>query len=207
MTDTPLDKEAQRAFLDGFYGWAAPIYDATRKYYLLGRDRALDLLLASSWSRLVEIGPGTGRNLVKLHAKRPFAELGGVEPSRAMMRRARNRCPWAKLVEGFAEDVDLGQLMSGPPDRIFYSYCLSMVSDPVLAIENARRQLAPGGKVVVVDFGDLGSIYEPARSALKRWLNAFHVEPLAPSVLEVHDAQLTFGPGRYWVYAEIPGSE
>lgn len=200
------DKEAQRAFLDRFYGWAGPIYDVTRKYYLLGRDPAIDALLSTQWSRLVEVGPGTGRNLEQLHRRRPFAALGGVEPSREMLRRVRRRCPFARLVEGFAEDCDHTELVGGRPERIFFSYCLSMVGDPNLALDNARSQVAPGGRVVVVDFGDLTGVPGWFGRGLRRWLDAFHVHPLDLSLLDIPGTELRFGPGRYWVYAEIPGS-
>lgn len=196
-------KEEQRAFLDKFYGWSGPIYDITRRYWLLGREHALERLYAQPWSRLVEIGPGTGRNLEKLHQRRPYALLGGVEPSRAMLRRAQRRCPYARLVEGFAEDGQYAELLDAPPERVFFSYCLSMVQDPEAALQNALDQVAPGGRVVVTDFGDLGRILEPARSALKRWLDAFHVRPLRADLLERPHADLEFGTGRYWVYAEL----
>jgi S-adenosylmethionine-diacylgycerolhomoserine-N-methlytransferase len=201
--NAPADRDAQRAFLDQFYGWAGPIYDLSRKYYLLGRDPALKRLLADSWNRLVEIGPGTGRNLEKLHRARPLAALGGVEPSRAMLRRVRRRCPYATLMEGFAEDAPYADLLGAPPDRVFYSYCLSMVQEPEAALDHALSQVAPHGKVVVVDFGDLGRLVEPFRGALKRWLHTFHVTPLPPGLLERPGTTLHFGPARYWVYAEI----
>lgn len=197
------NKDEQRAFLDQFYGWSGPIYDITRRYWLLGREPALARLYDQPWTRLVEIGPGTGRNLQKLHERRPHALLGGVEPSHAMLRRVQRRCPYARIIEGFAEDADYASLLDAPPDRVFFSYCLSMVQDPAAALNNALRQVAPGGKVVVVDFGDLGRILEPARTGLKRWLETFHVRPLRADVLEGPNSLLEYGPGRYWVYAEL----
>jgi len=72
MTQTaPLTEHQQ--FLNRYYGASRHIYDLTRKYYLLGRDPTLQSLLKEDWRTLVEIGPGTGRNLVKLHQKRPQA--------------------------------------------------------------------------------------------------------------------------------------
>lgn len=197
------DKDEQRAFLDRFYGWSGPVYDVTRRYWLLGREPALERLYAQPWNRLIEIGPGTGRNLAKLHARRPYALLGGVEPSRAMLRRVQKRCPYARVIEGFAEDARFESLLDAPPDRVFFSYCLSMVHDPEAALANALAQVAPGGKVVVADFGDLGRILEPARSGLKRFLEAFHVRPLRADLLEGSHSLLEYGPGRYWIYAEI----
>ena len=201
-----IDKKAHQAFLDSFYGWAGPIYDLTRRYYLVGREAALDALDREPWNRLVEIGPGTGRNLEKLHRKRPYAQLGGVEPSRAMLDRARRRCPYATLVEGFAEDAEYGSLLDQRPDRVLFSYTLSMVQDPMAALMNARRQVAPDGEVLVVDFGDLGQILEPFRTGLRRWLKSFHVEPIQPGLLEEAGPRLSFGWGRYWVMGRLPAA-
>src|SRR5690606_7770136 len=122
--------------------------DLTRKYYLFGRDRVLRDLAGEHWQTLIEIGPGTGRNLGMLHDMRPDARLGGIEASDAMLEHARRKCPWAALEQGFAENADLEGLLGCKPDRILYSYCLSMVQDPVEALLNARRALAPGGEVV-----------------------------------------------------------
>ena len=39
-------------------------YDASRRYYLLGRDRLLDQLAPPPGGSILEIGCGTGRNLI-----------------------------------------------------------------------------------------------------------------------------------------------
>ena len=41
------------------------IYDLTRKYYLLGRDRLLAGLRPHAGDAVLEIGCGTGRNLAR----------------------------------------------------------------------------------------------------------------------------------------------
>lgn len=115
LDDERAREDEHRRFLDRYYGWSRHVYDATRRYYLLGRDRALELLRSEPWDRLVEVGPGTGRNLRHLHRARPTARLGGVEASEQMLLHARQRCPWAKLEHGFAERADLaGVLGRGP---------------------------------------------------------------------------------------------
>ncbi|MEQ1567398.1 MAG: class I SAM-dependent methyltransferase [Myxococcota bacterium] len=189
-------------FLDRSYGPTHRVYDLTRKYYLLGRDTALDRLAASDWGTLVEVGSGTGRNLDLLRRRRPDARLGGVDASSVMRRHAVARLPGVSIVEGFAEDADLTAVLGVRPDRVLFSYCLSMVRDPDRALVNARRHLAPGGQVWVVDFGDLGGL-GPAARALRGWLRWFRVEPLAEPLLARHGARLDFGPGRYWVLGRI----
>jgi S-adenosylmethionine-diacylgycerolhomoserine-N-methlytransferase len=198
------DKGEHRSFLNRYYGLTRHIYDATRKYYLLGRDVLLEQLAREpGWSRLIEVGPGTGRNLVMLHKRRPAGTYGGVEASDAMLEHARGKAPFATLVHGFAEDADLAGLLGARPDRVMFSYCLSMVSDPQAALRNARRSLAQGGEVVVVDFADLGGLPGPLQRGLGRWLKTFHVEPLDLRVFDGHDARIQFGPGHYYVIARM----
>lgn len=200
------DRGAHRDFLNAYYGWSRNLYDLTRRYYLFGRDELLTQLGQESWSGLVEVGPGTGRNLAVLHAARPGATLGGVDASDAMLEVARERCPWATLVQGFAEDADYTAVLGRSPDRILFSYCLSMVQDPRAALDNAIRQLAPGGRIVVVDFADGLGLPSPVRMALHRWLREFHVEPLPLDLLARRGAWLRFGPFRYWLSASLAGA-
>jgi S-adenosylmethionine-diacylgycerolhomoserine-N-methlytransferase len=196
-------REAHRAFLNRYYGVSRSIYDLTRKYYLFGRDTALRTLLAEPWHRLIEVGPGTGRNLRVLHNARPDALLGGIEASDAMLEHARDLCPWARLVHGFAETHDYPSVLQEAPDRILFSYCISMVQDGDAALDNARRALAPGGEVMVVDFADLSGLPTPVRALLRRWLNTFHVEPVDEALLRRHGASITYGPGRYFLIARL----
>ena len=196
-------QEAHRAFLNRYYGVSRFFYDVTRKYYLFGRDAALAELAADrGWRRLVEVGPGTGRNLRRLRRARPDVELGGVEASDAMLAHARRKCPWARLVHGFAENVALAEVLGAPPDRVLFSYCLSMVADRARALSAARSQLESGGQVIVVDFGDLEGLPVVVASAFRSYLRAFHVEPLSPA--DLAEAQsVTWGPRRYYVIARF----
>lgn len=200
---TAGSRSDHRDFLNQYYGWSRHIYDLTRKYYLIGREVALRQLLDEPWQRLVEIGPGTGRNLRKLHEGRPDALLGGIEASDQMLDHARTRCPWATLLHGFAEDADYTNLLGGPPDRVLFSYCLSMVQDPVAALQNARDSLAPGGEILVVDFGDLSGVRRPLQGGLRRWLQTFHVEPVDLNLLKQFDAEISGGLGYYYCIARI----
>jgi len=198
-----MEQTEHRAFLNRYYGTVKHVYDLTRKYYLFGRDTALKQLLAEPWESLLEIGPGTGRNLQILHKARPQATYGGIEASDEMLNYAMSRCPWASLHHGYAETADLASVLDRRPDRILFSYSLSMVQDPEAALHNARQALAPGGEVVVVDFGDLGSLWNPIRSPLRAFLKSFHVEPLDEAVLAPHAPRLTWGPGHYYVIARL----
>jgi S-adenosylmethionine-diacylgycerolhomoserine-N-methlytransferase len=194
-------RDEHRAFLNRYYGASRIFYDVSRRYYLFGRDHALrELARDRGWRRLAEMGPGTGRNLARLHRARPEARLGGIEASDAMLAHARARCPWASLEHGFAEDAPLRDLLGAPPDRILFSYCLSMVRDRPAAIAHARRSLADGGEVVVVDFGDLGGLPPSIARPFRAYLGAFRVEPLDAEALD-GARSVRFGHGRYYVVA------
>lgn len=192
-----------RGFLNSYYGASRHIYDLTRKYYLFGRDAELRALLSEAWSSLVEVGPGTGRNLLQLRKRRPDAFYGGIEASDAMLAHARQKCDFAQLEHGFAESADIARAMGRRPERILFSYCLSMVQSPERAIENALRALEPGGQVVVVDFSDFAGLPRLAASALSKWLATFHVHPVAAEDLKAWGGELSFGPGRYFVRARF----
>ena len=64
------------------------IYDFTRKYYLLGRDRMIEALDAGDGARVLEIGCGTGRNLIAAARRYPVARLFGVDVSTEMLTSA-----------------------------------------------------------------------------------------------------------------------
>ena len=66
------------ALMDRMYRRQRHIYDLSRKFYLLGRDEAITRLHASPGDKMLEIGCGTGRNLVKL--AQAYPEDSAVRP-------------------------------------------------------------------------------------------------------------------------------
>lgn len=203
-TSQAPDAAAHRKFLNQYYGISRHFYDLTRKYYLFGRDRCLEELAADrSWDSILEMGPGTGRNLAKLRKKRPEARYGGIEASDAMLEHAKARHPWARIEHGFAETADLTAPFGEPADIILFSYSLSMIQEGEAALDAAQAGVKPGGQVVVVDFGDFRRI--PAfGSPMRAWLGAFHVLPVDPKRLEARGGTVSWGPGRYFFIARLP---
>ena len=63
------------ALMDRMYRRQRHIYDLSRKFYLLGRDEGIARLRPASGDKMLEIGCGTGRNLVKLAQAYPEARL------------------------------------------------------------------------------------------------------------------------------------
>jgi S-adenosylmethionine-diacylgycerolhomoserine-N-methlytransferase len=198
MTAHENTRHDHRRFLDDYYGATHRVYDATRRYYLFGRDRVLRDLARQRWRSIVETGCGTGRNLAVLHRLKPRRHFGGVEPSAPMRAHAQSTAPFARIVDGFAEDAPYLAIANGPPDRILFSYSLSMIGDPDEAIAHARVSLAERGRVVAVDFADLGGVPRPLRRAFVRWLDLFHVKPLPSAFYARHRAQVFDGPLGYY---------
>ena len=76
-----------RERMDRMYAPQVAIYDLTRKYYLIGRDRLVDGIAASPGQTVLEIGCGTGRNLIRIGHTYPGVRLLGLDaarPSRTM---------------------------------------------------------------------------------------------------------------------------
>jgi S-adenosylmethionine-diacylgycerolhomoserine-N-methlytransferase len=64
-------------------------------------------------------------------------------------------------------------------DRVFFSYSLSMIPDWRKALAHAAGLMAPGGKLLVVDFGQCEGLPRWFKIALFGWLKLYHVRPLA----------------------------
>ncbi|MEQ1710997.1 MAG: class I SAM-dependent methyltransferase, partial [Hyphomicrobium sp.] len=98
--------------MDGIYRYQRYIYDATRKYFLLGRDRMLDGLKPPPGGAILEVGCGTGRNLILAARRYPGTTLYGFDISNAMLETARQSITRAGLTgrivvaQGDAADFD-----------------------------------------------------------------------------------------------------
>ncbi len=171
--------------MDRVYRHTRHIYDPTRKYFLFGRDRVLAELDAEPGHGVLEIGCGTGRNLMKAAALYPDARFFGVDISSAMLELAgRKRDRMASLRarvrfgEGDACSFDPNALFGvGSFDRIFFSYSLSMIPDWQGALGHGLTLLKPGGRLSVVDFGDQSGLPGWFKAALLRFLSVYHVTP------------------------------
>ena len=205
------------AAMDRMYRLTRHVYDLTRRYYLLGRDRLLERVVTSPHTATLEVGCGTARNLIKLAQRPNHGRLYGLDASHEMLETAGKSIektlgitlglPTGSatsagvsgqasqepivLRQGLAEQLD-AQRMFGrdePFDTIFFSYCLSMIPTWPGAIDAAMANLRPGGHLLIVDFWDQKDLPSVFAAGLKRWLSMFHVH-YRP---EVHDAIVELG--------------
>ncbi len=172
--------------MDAIYRYQRFIYDASRKYYLLGRDRLIEELAPPPGGRVLEVACGTGRNLIKAARRYPDATFYGFDISSAMLDTARAGI----LRHGLADRVIIaagdattfsGERLFGVPafDRVFVSYSLSMIPPWRDALRQAFSAVAPGGRLHVVDFGEQADLPRWFKAGLRAWLAKFSVEPRA----------------------------
>jgi len=168
--------------MDRMYRVTRHIYDITRRYYLLGRDRMLDRVVTTDETSTLEVGCGTARNLIRLARRSHHGQLYGLDASHEMLDTAaasiqKSGVDEIVLRQGLAEQLD-GRRMFGLEhgfDTIFFSYCLSMVPAWEGALEAALSNLRPGGQLVIVDFWDQADLPRWFANGLKKWLSLFHV--------------------------------
>jgi S-adenosylmethionine-diacylgycerolhomoserine-N-methlytransferase len=172
--------------MDGIYRYQRYIYDITRKFYLLGRDRMLDGLLPPRGGSVLEVGCGTGRNLILAAKRYPSARFYGFDISEMMLETARANVERAglsdqiTLAQGDASAFSSEALFDVAAfDRVYISYAVSMIPPWHAAVEQAYGAVAPGGSLHIVDFGQQTDLPGWFRSGLRGWLAKFSVEPRA----------------------------
>lgn len=181
MSETIVD--AGR-LMDAIYLRQRHVYDATRKFYLLGRDGLIADLQPPAGGSVLEIACGTGRNLVAIAGRYPDARCYGLDISSAMLVTARRSVVGAglasriTLAEADASRFDPAALFGQACfDRVVISYALSMIPPWRETLRHAAGLLAPGGSLHIVDFGDGRGLPRAFNAALGAWLGKFHVKP------------------------------
>ncbi|WP_342635960.1 class I SAM-dependent methyltransferase [Lichenihabitans psoromatis] len=182
------------SLMDRMYRWQRHIYDASRKFYLLGRDGLIADLAPPPGAHILEVGCGTGRNLIAIARAYPTARCYGLDVSAEMLATAENAVARA----GLSERIVLRQadatafnphVLFGRDgfDRIVISYALSMIPPWRAVLDQATHHLAARGSLHIVDFGDGSDLPAWFRAALTGWLGWFHVEPRVQLPARLHE--------------------
>ncbi|HAS50728.1 MAG TPA: class I SAM-dependent methyltransferase [Gammaproteobacteria bacterium] len=199
------------AALTRYYRWHARLYDATRWSFLFGRTALIRA--TAQWSEpprsILDIGCGTGDNLLRLARQFPDAAVTGLDLSADMLARARRKLD-RRQIRATLLHQRYERPLSGEPifDLIVFSYCLSMINPGWRqALEAALQDLRPGGRLAVVDFD------ETRFPAFQRWMAINHVRMdghLRPW-LNAHCQPLLHQPGSayggLWRYFQFIGQK
>lgn len=172
--------------MDGIYRYQRYIYDLSRKYFLFGRDTMLDGLKPPRGGSVLEIGCGTGRNLILAARRYPDARFYGFDISRMMLETAEANIARMRfddritVAEGDATNFSAKELFGVEAfDRIFISYALSMIPPWREVLPQAHAALKPGGSLHIVDFSEQTGLPRLFKAVLRAWLKKFSVEPRA----------------------------
>jgi demethylmenaquinone methyltransferase/2-methoxy-6-polyprenyl-1,4-benzoquinol methylase len=169
-------------------GVAASLEAAIRRYDRVSRiydwnaglgsavsARALAMADPCAGERVVEIGVGTGRDLVALRtAVGPTGRVVGIDLSMGMLRRSSVRLRRGGLGEVSLQRADARAvpLPDGWANLVFCSRVLDLVDAPAIGaiLQECRRLLRPGGRLVLLHM----SKRRPERS----WFERLYASPL-----------------------------
>lgn len=177
--------------MDNMYRWTRHVYDASRKYYLLGRDKLIKDLDPNPNDIIVEAGCGTARNLVKMAKTHPTCHFFGFDASDEMLKTAfqsldkENMVEDVPIAQGYAQNFDPKYTfgLEQQPNTYVFSYALSMIPPWKESVDHTLKLLNEGGEIHVVDFGDQAGLPEWFRKFLYWWLDKFGVH-FRPELLE-----------------------
>ena len=171
--------------MDAIYRRQRFIYDATRRYYLLGRDRLIGSLKPPLGGAVLEVGCGTARNLIRAAKRYPgrpllrHRHLRGDAQVGADFRCKGGLRSRVALGQGDATAFQPAALFGRDAfDRIYISYSLSMIPPWQDALKHAMALLAPRGELHIVDFGEFAGYPALVRHAQLAWLRRFSVVPI-----------------------------
>ncbi|MFH1116734.1 MAG: class I SAM-dependent methyltransferase [Pseudomonadota bacterium] len=98
--------------MDRIYRDQRHIYDVTRRCFLLGRDTLLERMKFKSDDKVLEIGCGTARNLIRIARMHSSVRLYGLDVSEDMLKTARAKV----LGAGLQDRIHLRKCPAGDLD-------------------------------------------------------------------------------------------
>jgi ubiquinone/menaquinone biosynthesis C-methylase UbiE/DNA-binding HxlR family transcriptional regulator len=149
-----VKREREAAAQDYFRQHAAE-WDRIRSLHVA--EAEVERALAEAVGRgpfqlLVDLGTGTGR-VLELLAPR-YRRAIGFDINHSMLAYARGKLDAAGLDKASVRHSDLYDLAlaDGAADAVVMHQVLHFLAEPAQAVAEAARVLAPGGKLVIVDF-------------------------------------------------------
>jgi ArsR family transcriptional regulator len=134
-------------------------WDEIRSLYTAEHDVEAAIVAAAGegpFERLVDLGAGTGRMLTLLGDR--ARRCSGLDLSRQMLNIARGNVAAAGLAgcELRHGDIFDTRLDDGSADLVVVHQVLHYLGEPAAAVAEAARLVAPGGRLIIVDFAHHG---------------------------------------------------
>lgn len=142
------------AAADAWFAAHAGDWDRERSLHIAETlvEKAIRSSLDGDLGVLVDVGTGTGR-MIELLGGNARAALG-IDRSPEMLRLARGRIEASGMRHAEVRRGDMYALPreDGSVDTLVFHQVLHFADDPVAVIAEGARVLAPGGRLLVVDF-------------------------------------------------------
>ncbi len=124
--------------------------------------------------RVLDVGCGPGNITADLAQYVPDGSVVGIDLSEEIIARATSDHAATPNVSFRVGDVYGLDAPDGSYDVVYAHQVLQHLHDPVAALREMRRVLAPGGLLAVreADFG--GFFWHPATPALDEWMELYH---------------------------------
>jgi ArsR family transcriptional regulator len=143
------------AAADAWFAAHAADWDRQRSLFI--SEAAVEVAIVAVFAgaqlgRFVDVGTGTGR-MIELLGPRARSALG-IDRSPEMLRLARGRIEGAGLAHAEVRRGDMYALpcADGSVDTLVLHQVLHFADDPAAVIGECARVLAPGGRLLIVDF-------------------------------------------------------
>lgn len=190
--------------LRSYYKWHAPIYDATRWTFLHGRNKLVQNIVSNpDYSRVLEIGCGTGWLLKRCLHKQTDTVFTGIDLSTEMISKTKiNLQNYANvtLINESILDFDDHQKF----DTIYASYSISMMKSIYTPLfKKIASLLKKDALFYIVDF------YSTSFPFFEKWMKINHVDFLSNNlselsrhfeIVKIEKTKVYFG---LWEYAII----
>jgi ArsR family transcriptional regulator len=148
-------QEERQAAAQSYFRAHAADWDKIRTLHVAEADveaAVLEALGPGPFDLLVDLGTGTGR-MLELFGQR-FRRGLGLDLNPAMLAYARSKLERAGLSNAQVRQGNLYDLplADRSADAVVMHQVLHFLSDPQRAVREAARVLAPGGRLLIVDF-------------------------------------------------------
>ena len=128
-----------------------PMLDFACGLPMVSRQRQLVVPLAQG--RVLEVGIGTGLNM-RWYDKTRVTHITGLDPALQLHALARERIAEAGLeVDLVAMSAETIPLPDASFDTVLITYTLCTIADPLAALREMRRVMAPGARLLFCEHG------------------------------------------------------
>lgn len=208
-TSQQLSAKQNRA-MRSYYQLHARIYDATRWSFLFGRKQIIQLLVVQQPhpKTILEIGCGTGYNLIQLSKAFPKAQLIGMDVSGDMLSKAKKNTQACKKQVTLMEQPYTLEESSFKTkiDIVLFSYALSMINPQWESlIQQAANDLAIGGVIGITDFYDSPFTWFKQHMGNNHVRMDGHLNPVLQQYFQTEHEHIHKAYGGVWQYFTYVG--